>query len=100
VPALAGAELAQQAGGGVVGDVELGAERVPGDGLAVLLVLGDARRFLTAWDKHSARPAGTPASLSAGSPSRRGSPKATPAVSRTAAVRSPPTSRRPTTGYS
>ena len=64
----------------MVGDVELGAERVPGDGLAVLLVLGGARRCLTTWDKHSATPA-TPASLSAGSPGRPGSPKATPAVS-------------------
>jgi hypothetical protein len=39
--ALAGAELAQQPGGGLVGDAEPGAERVAGDRLPVLvLVLG------------------------------------------------------------
>jgi hypothetical protein len=35
--ALAGAELAEQFGGGLVGDAEAGAERVAGDRLAVLV---------------------------------------------------------------
>ena len=38
-PALAGAELAQQLGGGLVGDAEAGAELVAGDRLPVLVLV-------------------------------------------------------------
>ncbi len=41
---LGGAELAQQVGGGLGGDAEAGAERVAGDGLAVLVLVLVRRR--------------------------------------------------------
>jgi len=61
--ALVGAELAQQLGGGLVGDAEPGAQRVAGDRLAVLaLVLGGGRRASASTASSSSSRASSPAS--------------------------------------